>query len=722
MFKSLLLIGLLILCDTQSIRGTEKIVHRVNYGVLFRHVAEVDNTEQKWPHTFEVQLPSVQNINIMPAVCPSWIKNKTVLCHTLKDTLSELFTIKTETIRSVSRIMTKIEKVLPIVETSYSIGNGRVRRAPFSFIADLSKSLFGTATVKDVQILASHINEMNKRQRDITHMFQVHTDELSSFMTATDTRITNAFNGIKQNHDILQQLDISVQNSLVTVSRMSNLIMKLLSRSIVNALTLQRKVDDLYYGVQTLLQGKLSPYLIPADVLSRAIARVNYHVNLKYPGYSITQNNIDYYYGAQTVIFARNFDSLFITLNFPISSSTNVFQVYQVLAFPVPLNTSTTHATQLLSHPSYFAKAEKNDYFIEIPSFHYDQCVGSNRKHCPFLLPKQKVTQPSCLSAIFYNNDNAHDICNFRYVHAITDSSIIEIEPGHILLSNINVIEIDCPNVKSQKLKGCVYCVVKVPCTCTLIADNFHLSARIDTCISDVKQNVTKYFPINLALLKQYFSKTDLAFLKGDTLTAEPLAVGLPSFDIYSHNFSNIIAADQKIHLSLKRMASQAKQNKVIYEHMTDPLLSGELTLDSPIFDLATILSIVSTALASIALVCIFIIFTKFKTLSNALILLSSASSTKALNVVDQHHLVWHPKHNELSSANGTLNTPQPNFSKFEYTFILQIVFCVFTVLTLFFLLCKIFRRNHVLLNLQLTNGRECVQFNILKLNMCPSY
>ena len=85
------------------------------------------------------------------------------------------------------------------------------------------------------------------------------------------------------------------------------MIMKLISRSIVNALTLQRKVDDLYYGVQTLLQGKLSPYLIPADILSRAITCINYHVNLKYPGYAITKNNIDYYYGAQTVIFARNF-------------------------------------------------------------------------------------------------------------------------------------------------------------------------------------------------------------------------------------------------------------------------------------------------------------------------------------------------------------------------------------------------------------------------------
>ena len=86
------------------------------------------------------------------------------------------------------------------------------------FIGNITHRLFGTATIKDVQILQQHIRAMEMQQHKLDRAFLTHVDGFSSYMSNTDTRIDNLMKGIKNNFDfstqITRRMTISLQHYL----------------------------------------------------------------------------------------------------------------------------------------------------------------------------------------------------------------------------------------------------------------------------------------------------------------------------------------------------------------------------------------------------------------------------------------------------------------------------------------------------------------------------
>jgi hypothetical protein len=95
---------------------------------------------------------------------------KKILLSFIKTTLNEIFNIVPE-----SNLEPQIWK----------------NRAILSFVGSLSKTLFGTATIDDVNILVTHINQLIKRDRQISHVLEQHGSHISSFMRLTNHRMQN---------------------------------------------------------------------------------------------------------------------------------------------------------------------------------------------------------------------------------------------------------------------------------------------------------------------------------------------------------------------------------------------------------------------------------------------------------------------------------------------------------------------------------------------------
>ena len=68
----------------------------------------------------------------------------------------------------------------------------------YPLLALYQKKLFGTATIDDVNILASHINALNKETNRFAVALKQHGDHLSSFISIADKRMTQ-MKGIKTN-------------------------------------------------------------------------------------------------------------------------------------------------------------------------------------------------------------------------------------------------------------------------------------------------------------------------------------------------------------------------------------------------------------------------------------------------------------------------------------------------------------------------------------------
>ena len=156
---------------------------------------------------------------------------------------------------------------------------------------------------------------------------------------------------------------------------------------------------------------------------------------------------------------------------------------------------------------------------------------------------------------------------------------LIELSPTSVVVYQTNTLTLNCPG-QQKTLPGCKFCVVNLPCKCALFTQSLYLSPRLVHCYN-LTQDVSVLHPVNLALLQEFFNNTEFNTVLADTFFAKEVQMKIPNFNIYTHNMNKILAADQETHLSLRKMANAAKNDKTIFKSLTEPLLSGDITLES---------------------------------------------------------------------------------------------------------------------------------------------
>lgn len=97
-------------------------------------------------------------------------------------------------------------------------------------------------------------------------------------------------------------------------------------------------------------------------------------------------------------------------------------------------------------------------------------------------------------------------------------------------------------------------------------------------------KNVSISYPVNLALLQEFFNESRLMSTLGDTLYPNPIESIVPQFQIYNHTFSNVLVDDRSYHFSLKKLAKAARKD-VAFKSLTETLLNGNIVLDSDWLD-----------------------------------------------------------------------------------------------------------------------------------------
>lgn len=71
-------------------------------------------------------------------------------------------------------INSTIETICDLIpERNLVMSKSRSRRSLLPFIGKLSKSIFGTATTEDVEMLAKHINALNKLSRTMVKKLDI---------------------------------------------------------------------------------------------------------------------------------------------------------------------------------------------------------------------------------------------------------------------------------------------------------------------------------------------------------------------------------------------------------------------------------------------------------------------------------------------------------------------------------------------------------------------
>ncbi|CAC5388718.1 unnamed protein product [Mytilus coruscus] len=160
-------------------------------------------------------------------------------------------------------------------------------------------------------------------------------------------------------------------------------------------------------------------------------------------------NNVipSYYYSQANILYTRHHKNLFISIKFPITTFVNPLTLYKINSYPVPINTSSNHATQLLDLPQYLVITSDNRQYAELSDEFVKTCSGIDTLYCTQTFPLLSSVSPSCSFALLFNDkESVHSNCNFRFLTNIIQPAVKEITDTSLLIYKTKTLAFDCPS------------------------------------------------------------------------------------------------------------------------------------------------------------------------------------------------------------------------------------------------------------------------------------
>ena len=152
-------------------------------------------------------------------------------CMLIGHVLAQINTVRAET---SARLNDTLETVYRLIHESAHF-KGRGKRSLLPFLGQLSRSMIGTATVDDTNVLSRHTNELSRRNIKISHTIEPHGAHMSSFMEKAYKRMDNLMKRDKSNEMavtyIHTQLQISIRDLQSSFEQMSSILTKQIQQS-----------------------------------------------------------------------------------------------------------------------------------------------------------------------------------------------------------------------------------------------------------------------------------------------------------------------------------------------------------------------------------------------------------------------------------------------------------------------------------------------------------
>lgn len=693
------LLGLMLILDYSD----GSLVQRLNYGVVFKKTTDLVIARDFWLHTFEIVFPENLDTPTLP-IC----KGKNQTCQVTSHVLAQINSVRTETSSRLNDTLDTMMELIP--ETK--IHKSRSKRSLLPFIGKLSKGLFGTATMEDVNILAKHMNKLSKVSIGLSKALAQHEDHMSSFISSANDRMDNLVSGIKDNMLAIKFIQSEIYSTKSNLEQVIDYLMDILTDQIKTTSKLNFQLEELKTGIFELVSGKLSPFLVPKQTLLSTLQDIQALLQSRYAGFHLAVNNLGDVYSNCKFLYARNGTKLYITLKLPISYIEKPFSMFKVMSVPVPINSTSNDATQILDLPEYFAVSSGNELYTTLRNSDLQDCTGESTKYCSSSFTLSPVTSSSCILALYANDKiQIKKLCNFRYVHDIVKPKIMELTSNTLLIYRTPLLSMECHN-KHKMVTGCDFCIFSLPCRCSVSSNDFYIIPKLGSCHKQT-DNITIMHPVNLALLQHFFDNSFVENILADTTFKTVLNVSVPDLKFYDHEMSNVIANDNKAHLSLRKMAEVAKKDGTIFKTLTEPLLDGEIKINSDWPETSDIINICS--ISSTVILFILLVWTMFRVqkLTVAMAVLQKASPCKAL---------------PTTLPSFVYKTAAPSDKTEPFTINLELTwehanFIVLTVVVfiLLILLYKYLKHRHrATLCLEVTAGKQCILLDVMLLPLCP--
>ena len=356
-----------------------------------------------------------------------------------------------------------IYALLPEVTKTHRFRKSRLRsyRAPLSpVVGTILRSLFGTSTTEDTDMLKTHMMEIADTQNKEITIMKKQTAALSSFVEQSTERMDKLTAAVKLGP--LDNLHL-MQTASKNLYRTSDYQTALLSYAITleNAIQLvQTKYAELLMAIETLINGHLSPFLVPAETLNATLYDIQAHLRSR-GRYSLIYTTPGWYFHRSSFVYAREKETLFITLQIPLTTFQTGFTVYEIKQYPLALPNSDQNTMRLKDLPSGFAIDDSREFYYTLTKQELDD-IGVHHHAYPRTIYTK--TRPwSCLTAIFQDEKSEVDrLCMYEIITNTLKPTISLVKDNKYLLTKVDNYTLLCPDGSRVK-EGCQQCLISPP-------------------------------------------------------------------------------------------------------------------------------------------------------------------------------------------------------------------------------------------------------------------
>lgn len=143
-------------------------------------------------------------------------------------------------------------------------------------------------------------------------------------------------------------------------------------RHLNDALLLETFMTNL--RASDLSERKLSPWIISLRILKKAMGDIQTILENEELGYKLVTTDPRYYYQFAKFTMLRNESVMYIAIRFPLATYEQSFSAYKVMSFPVPINDSENHASQLLNLQDYLLVSKDKQFYTTLSEKTMAQC------------------------------------------------------------------------------------------------------------------------------------------------------------------------------------------------------------------------------------------------------------------------------------------------------------------------------------------------------------
>lgn len=604
----------------EIVYSPSKDVSRLNYGIRFGYLLQVDVATTSWFHSFAVEMPNVTLLKsyvdtLVPKTPMSTVWNRSM------DTSSGLVSAALETIMkdcmhaldhermtghllnthqwcdrhapylrslvssladSVNMINQQMQQVQILMPKQQS-ADGMVKRAPLEFLGDLGSSLFGTATEKQLSVVNTHVQQLAATLKSQTKTVAKVVSDMSSLTKDTQARIdnlvawvkTSAMSGVQELAQTIRASEMQHQFSHYALRRTVD-INHVMAKLIMY-------YDKWIDSFEQLLAGRLPSALVSMNMLTSAMETVT-HALAQSQQYNLRLiiTEPKKYYSQAKFVYGVYHNHLVITMQFDLTPY-KPFEIFKVESwqYMLPANHSTMPTVlELRNTPAAIAVTKARDKafqlsmeeYLQIKLFH-TTIIHHRVVREP--MASKPLSTVDCLLAIFMDDvQMVKALCAFTLTTGSSPQNIQRISEDGYLLTGINVYWITCTTPGHQEKRECqAQCIVHLPSGCVLVTPGWTVGATVIQAGRNVSSHAPQYV-VSKPLLLSLLNQEELVKIKADaTFALPPRIKNFPTLKFYEHKEQEFIAKDENLRFSLAKTMERAKANEFILHSMADSIM-----------------------------------------------------------------------------------------------------------------------------------------------------